>query len=444
MKARFRRPLMMMFTLLLLLLTTGTAMAWDDCPKNKTVCNQPCRDYIDTNQNGICDHVEPAPAAAGKTVAMTATTSTQIAVTPAAATTAASTGSVTSQSSGTAAASTTAKTADSGAVNSSSTEVTASLDVADISAAGDEDVSAVDNDPSPGENLVTALQQPSFLVTVMLLVAALLTVRRQLPAWGRLGVLGVSLVGLGFYLQGCMCPVGVLANLPLRLVGVLQGRYMLWLLLFLVPIIFLWWGGRVFCSGVCPIGAVQEFIFRLGRRLGLNQGRPGLEKYSWLRYGKYLSLLAVLVVTPIAGTAWWCDIDPFGYLFNRSGSLTALILLIMVLATSLFISRFWCRFLCPYGALLGILNKDLGLIRQGLGLGLVSPAIAEQSCKKCGKCARNCPVDAISSSCIDTAECINCGECLRQCKLKAVLTGEAAPRTPRPALGSMKESYEKG
>lgn len=397
---RVRRPLIVIFTLLLLLLAAAPAMAWDDCPKNKVVCDQPCRDYIDTNNNGTCDHLEPAPPSNSKATPAAAVTTT---------TTAKPTNTTTSLPAVPAGI---GISTSSGAAPSSPTASSGTVAAAAGSAAHDflataEDTTASQT-ASPAQNLFTALRQPSFVFTLLLMVGAGVAVRRKLPGRVRLVILGVSLGILGFYLKGCMCPVGILANLPLRITGLLQGKYMLWLLLFFTPVVFLFWGGRIFCGGVCPMGAVQEFSFRLGRKLGLNMGRPGLEKWDWLKYGKYVALLGVLLVTPVLGTAWWCDLDPFGYLFNLSGSMIALGVLVLILTVSLFVSRFWCRFLCPFGALLGILNKDLAWARQNLGLGLGGPAI-------------------------DAAECINCGECSRQCKLGAVITEEMVPANPRPA-----------
>ena len=429
---RIKRPLTIIFTLLLLLLTVSPAWAWDDCPKNKVVCDQPCRDFIDTNSNGTCDHIEAAPkSSSAVTVAKTTVSASPNPTATAAPAATAGTSNVTS--------STTVKlpVPASGSTNSTSSSTTASAAAASSPGGTSADAASTSSqkdNPTSGENILAAVKQPSFLVTIGLLLGALVVARRRMSSQVRLGVLGVSLASLGFYFQGCMCPVGVLANLPLHLAGLLQGKYMLWLLLFLAPIIFLFWGGRVFCGGVCPIGAVQEFLFRLGRKLGLNKGRPGLEKIGWLRYGKYLALLAVLMVTPVVGSAWWCDIDPFGYLFNLSGTKVALGLLVGVLTVSLFISRFWCRCLCPYGALLGILNKDIMLLKQGLGWGVNGPAIDTGSCRNCGKCARACPVDAIVGCVIDSAECINCGECSRQCKLGAVQLESPGTNPAQPAL----------
>jgi len=422
---RVKRPLITIFTMLVFLLAAAPVMAWDDCPKNKVVCDQPCRDYIDTNNNGTCDHLEPAPSSSVKTTPAAAVTTTVAAKSP-------DTPNVVPEAP---ANPNTATSSDAPASTSTSDSGTV---VAELGSTVNESGAAVEyqatsQTASPGKNLVTAVGQPSFVLTLLLLIGAWVAVRLNLQGRVRLVILALSLAILGFYLQGCICPVGVLANLPLRLTGILQGNYMLWLLLFLTPVVFLFFGGRVFCGGVCPIGAVQELTFRLGRIMGLNRGRPGLEKWDCLKYGKYLTLLGVLLVTPIVGTDWWCDWDPFGYLFNLSGSKVALGLLVVILVVSLLVSRFWCRFLCPYGALLGILNKDLAWVRQALGLGSGGPVIDTSRCKNCGKCARSCPVDAISACSIDAAECINCGECSRQCKLGAVVTEEMLPADPRPA-----------
>lgn len=104
----------------------------------------------------------------------------------------------------------------------------------------------------------------------------------------RTGMLVLSLGILGFYFGGCIRPIGGLQNLPLKIAGVISGSYLSWLLIILLPILFILIAGRIFCSSVCPMGAFQELLFKLGTRLRLNRGRPGLEKIKWIRFIKYL------------------------------------------------------------------------------------------------------------------------------------------------------------
>lgn len=264
------------------------------------------------------------------------------------------------------------------------------------------------------------LQSSSVIALLMLLAAALAVVKLKLPSWSRLVVLGTGLLLLGFYYQGCMCPVGVLANLPVRITGILQGEYTEWLVLFLLPVLFAVFAGRVYCGGVCPFGAVQEFIYLLGGKLGLKRKASCQDGLAWFKYTRYAFLLAVLVLTPVLGLAWWCQIDPFGYLFSGGGTLTALVLLAVLAVASLTTFRPWCRLICPYGALLGIVAKDTGLLAGDGKNGLYGPGIQESACQKCGLCQKKCPVQAIEDYRIEATECINCGACSHNCKLDAV------------------------
>ena len=79
-----------------------------------------------------------------------------------------------------------------------------------------------------------------------------------------------------------------------------------------------------------------------------------------------------------------------------------------VLALNLFADRFWCRYLCPLGAMLGLLSK----------VALFRPIVRSSTCISCAKCARVCPVEAIDSEPdyeIAAAECTVCLDCLAAC-----------------------------
>ncbi|HEX3012270.1 MAG TPA: 4Fe-4S binding protein, partial [Syntrophomonadaceae bacterium] len=294
------RSLIFLAVILLILSTVGTALAWEDCPKGKINCTNPCRDYIDTNGNSICDHSESSEQSGANQ-----NCSQNGAALPGSANT--------QNGSGVSSEDTEQENIDRG----DTVAVPATETAANQGISGSE----AEAKTSPeNESAASALMQPVFVITFLLLVLALLAVKRSLPLYARLGILLIGLLYLGFYLKGCMCPVGVLANLPVRLEDFFQGKNKLWLFLLLLPVVFILPAGRIYCGGVCPFGALQEFTFRAGKRLGLNKGRPGLKKVTWPKYVKYIVLLAVLIITPLIGTVWWCRIDPFVYLFNFSGT----------------------------------------------------------------------------------------------------------------------------
>lgn len=179
---------------------------------------------------------------------------------------------------------------------------------------------------------------------------------------------------------------------------------------------------KAFCSWLCPVGTLSEFLWRAGRRvLRRNFSLP-----RWLdlplRSLKYLLLAFFLwaVGNMSADSVEEFMRSPYGVIadvrmlnfFRYVGGTAAIILAFLVLA-SVLIQNFWCRHLCPYGALLGIAS-------------LLSPLRIRRSadaCIDCAKCAKACPstspVDKLVS--IKSAECTGCLECVAVCPAEGAL-----------------------
>jgi polyferredoxin len=89
------------------------------------------------------------------------------------------------------------------------------------------------------------------------------------------------------------------------------------------------------------------------------------------------------------------------------------VLFILVIGVGLLIERFWCRYLCPLGAALGILQK----------FSLTKVAREEDTCISCGKCNRSCPMglDPMSVDRVTSADCISCGRCVEECPVPGTL-----------------------
>jgi polyferredoxin len=174
---------------------------------------------------------------------------------------------------------------------------------------------------------------------------------------------------------------------------------------FLLAILF----GPVFCGWVCPLGTIQELVGKLGTKLftrrRYNHFIP--EKIDrWLRYARYLVLAWVLYMTAVTGKLIFADVDPYFAMFNFWTSEVAIggiIVLVITLAASLFVQRPWCKYACPYGAVLGIFN----LFR------VFSIQRSESLCKLDGACNKTCPMN-INVSAVKTVrdhQCITCLEC---------------------------------
>lgn len=186
---------------------------------------------------------------------------------------------------------------------------------------------------------------------------------------------------------------------------------------------------KSFCSWLCPIGTLSEQLWRAGRRFF---GRS-LRLPRWvdvpLRGLKYLILafFAGIIVTMSVAALQSFMFSPYGMVadvkmlnFFRDIGSTGLLVLAMLALLSMLIQNFWCRYLCPYGALLGVVS-------------LLSPFKIRrdaQACIDCGKCARACPaglhVDQLIQ--IHSAECTACMECVAACPTEHALQFAAVPR----------------
>jgi len=241
-------------------------------------------------------------------------------------------------------------------------------------------------------------------VDVAVLAAALAAASYfALKARSRRGILvvtGVSLAYFGFYRMGCVCPVGATQNCVLAL-G--QGAYAVSLgvaAMFLLPLVFTLLFGRTFCSGVCPLGAVQDLVLIHPLRLPrwLSRGL-GMLPYVYL---------AAAVLLAFTGSAFLiCRYDPFVTVFRlvplgkwiqqglqgspagawwQDAARTDLLVLTgAALVASMFIGRPYCRFVCPYAVLLRACSR----------LSKWHVTITPDECVQCRLCEDSCPFDAI-------------------------------------------------
>jgi NosR/NirI family transcriptional regulator, nitrous oxide reductase regulator len=191
-----------------------------------------------------------------------------------------------------------------------------------------------------------------------------------------------SLAWFGFWRGGCICPVGSVQNVAL---AAFEPSYALpWTVavLFALPIVFTLFFGRTFCAAVCPLGAVQEVaaVRPVNVPAWLDQAL-GLLAYVYLGAG---------VLFAATGTAFVvCRYDPFvGFFrsFFRAGvSANMLILGLCFLVAGIFIGRPYCRYLCPYGVILGLVSK----VSQW------HAKIPPDDCIRCRLCEEACPYGAI-------------------------------------------------
>ncbi len=210
------------------------------------------------------------------------------------------------------------------------------------------------------------------------LLAAVWLAHRRRSRSGLLLLAACSVAYFGFWRAGCVCPVGSVQNVALGAGGWGGAIPAVVLLFFLLPPVLTLLFGRVFCAGVCPLGAAQEVM--LVRPLAVPQVLDRI-----LRIGPWL-FLGLAVLYAFTNTAFLiCEHDPFVPFFRLSGSMEALLAGGAILLLSTVIGRPYCRYVCPYGALLSACAR----------LAWKPVRITPQPCVRCRACATACPYGAI-------------------------------------------------
>ena len=227
-------------------------------------------------------------------------------------------------------------------------------------------------------------------------------------------------------------PIASLMNLKvLWVTGELPRLHPAGMFLLLAFLGICWLLRKSFCSWLCPVGTVSEYLWRLGRQtFGRNFRLPRRVDVA-LRSLKYMLLgLFVYAVGSMSVDGIRAFLEgPYGLVddvkmlnFFRYLGLTGGLVMAVLVVASVLVENVWCRYLCPYGALLGLAS-------------LVSPLRirrVESLCIDCGKCAKACPsalrVDKLIT--IQSAECTGCMECVAACPAAGALW-MAAPRQRR-------------
>lgn len=190
--------------------------------------------------------------------------------------------------------------------------------------------------------------------------------------------------------------------------------------------------GRLVCGFLCAFGFIQDLLYKIPVKkfeLPKKLDRP-------LRYLKYVLLLTTVLLFPIFLTnefgiapPYFCKyICPAGALEGgvplvaSNPSLRAMTgflfwwkigLMAFFLLSSMFIYRPFCKYVCPLGAMYGLLN----------GRGFYRMRVNRDKCVSCGRCERACKMGVKVLKNINAAECIRCGDCKRACPVHAIESG---------------------
>ncbi|MCP4755070.1 MAG: 4Fe-4S binding protein [Proteobacteria bacterium] len=265
---------------------------------------------------------------------------------------------------------------------------------------------------------------------------------RTIRHWIQLVVLLATLsVGLQFYLyvQQAVGTGSVTISRPSSVEGFLPiGALMAWkrflitaewdgvhpaaMVIFGFAVLISFAFRKSFCSWFCPVGTLSEWFHKLGRGLfGRNFFMPIWLDYP-LRSVKYLLLgffvwvigsMPVAAISDFLRSPYYTLSDvKMLHFFTRMTVTTGLVLTVLLIG-SLFFANFWCRYFCPYGALMGLLGA----------LGPTKIQRNPESCTGCGRCSKMCPnrLDTAGKIKINSPECTGCLDCTIVCPVEETL-----------------------
>ena len=238
-----------------------------------------------------------------------------------------------------------------------------------------------------GHQLPGTTTPPARAISFQYLDVAVLAASLGLASWliykrrSRKGLMALSIFSLlyfGFWRKGCICSIGSVQNVAL---GLFDRGYAVPLAVtafFLLPLVFALFGGRAFCAGVCPHGALQDLVLLKPVKVP-----PWLEQA--LSVLPYIYLGAGVLFAATGSAFIICQYDPFVPIFRMSGRSLMVLTGAALLLLGVFVGRPYCRFLCPYGALL-----KLGAIVAKWRV-----RVTPDYCTQCRLCEASCPFGAM-------------------------------------------------
>lgn len=205
--------------------------------------------------------------------------------------------------------------------------------------------------------------------------------------------------------------------------GIIHNAHPAGLVIFFAIILMSFLIGKSFCSWFCPVGFISEMLGNLGEKIFRRKIKmPKFLDYP-LRSIKYLLLAflfyTVFVIMNVSALKAFLD-SPYNlvadikmYYFFANISRFSLIVIGILLVLSVVFRNFWCRYLCPYGALLGFIS-------------LFSPAKIKrntETCTDCKACTKACPsfIKVHKMKSVISDECTSCMSCLDACPVKSTL-----------------------
>lgn len=189
--------------------------------------------------------------------------------------------------------------------------------------------------------------------------------------------------------------------------------------------------GGAFCGWICPLGAFQDLLDWVRRKLRLPEVRLPARLDRMLTYGRYVTFVGILYANIATVKLWFADFDPYrtifglGWLFEFDWAehWPAYVVALAIAVGAFLIPRFWCRYLCLLGGAISLLgNLSLLRIRRDAAV-----------CKGCDICSKPCPVniDVAHATSAVSADCIGCLECVEACPRPGALNVTLGPSQPK-------------
>lgn len=189
------------------------------------------------------------------------------------------------------------------------------------------------------------------------------------------------------------------------------------LLEFVTVTIFTIISGRFFCGWLCAFGTYSDLIYLMSKKIFKTRFRMNEKIDSYLKYAKYIILLAIILVSCILGSTIFRSASPwdaFAQITDFPDILKSLpvglLLLLLITAGMFFVERFFCRYLCPLGAFFTLISKVSFLkIKKPSG-----------KCGICRVCTNNCSMGLrlYKTENVRGGDCINCLKCIDACPRK--------------------------
>jgi NosR/NirI family nitrous oxide reductase transcriptional regulator len=229
-------------------------------------------------------------------------------------------------------------------------------------------------------------------------------------------ILGMAIAYLGILKGGGFSMNDVLTLLSFRAPVFLNTLY--WYSLVAIAIGSAIIAGRFYCGWLCPFGAILEVLYRVVP----GEWTVSAAADSYLRVVKYVALASILLTALLLGSNTLASylvgiVEPFATLFNLHGDVVSWAWLILMLMCSAVISRCYCKYFCPLGALFELMSAASSYLH----LRRLSVRLPQDNCRGCRTAEKECQMGAIAYSevarrpRIAGSQCFMCNTCAAAC-----------------------------